>query len=208
MSEDARPDNKTLTRREVLTGAAALTVSVVVPGVADAATPTLVSTIFGGRFEKEYRKAIADPFEKEHGVEVVLNYGNAGQWLTNAMVNQPNPRDRHRVSRLSGIGQGSARGHRHGADAGGTPERRRRLRRLVRRLQPPSRRSRLRILRYRLPDRHGRCTDLVGRSLGPEVQGKACDAGSHRIRQLSGSGDGRKESTGGTRTTSIPVSKP
>jgi putative spermidine/putrescine transport system substrate-binding protein len=91
MSEDTRPDNKTLTRREMLTGTAALTVSVVVPGVADAATPKLVSTIFGGRFEKEYRKAIADPFEQEHGVEVVLNYGNAGQWLTNAMVNQPNP---------------------------------------------------------------------------------------------------------------------
>lgn len=91
MSEDTRPDDKTLTRREMLTGTAALTVSVVVPGVAGADTPKLVSTIFGGRFEKEYRKAIADPFEREHGVEVVLNYGNAGQWLTNAMVNQPNP---------------------------------------------------------------------------------------------------------------------
>ena len=48
MSEDTRPDDKTLTRREMLTGTAALTVSVVVPGVVGADTPKLVSTIFGG----------------------------------------------------------------------------------------------------------------------------------------------------------------
>ena len=102
---------------------------------------------------------------------MVLNYGNAGQWLTNAMVNQPNPE----IDIVFLVYPESVKAVHEGIgmepDAGGAPERRRRLRRLVRRLQPPSRRSRLRIVRNRLPYRHGRRTDLVGRSLGPEVQG-------------------------------------
>ena len=82
-----------LTRRETLAGAAALSVAVVLPTPSWAAKETIISTIFGGRFEKEYRKAIADPFQQKHDVEVVLKYGNAGQWLTNALVNRENPSD-------------------------------------------------------------------------------------------------------------------
>jgi len=79
------------TRRDVLYGAAALSVGVILPSASQAAKETIVSTIFGGRFEKEYRKAIVDPFRQEHDVEVLLKYGNAGQWLTNALVNRENP---------------------------------------------------------------------------------------------------------------------
>ena len=88
---DVRNSIPDFTRRDVLSGAAALSVGVVLPTASQAAKETIVSTIFGGRFEKEYRKAIVDPFQQKYDVEVMLKYGNAGKWLTNALVNRENP---------------------------------------------------------------------------------------------------------------------
>ena len=88
---DVRNSSLDFTRRDVLSGAAALSVGVVLPTASQAAKETIVSTIFGGRFEKEYRKAIVDPFRQKYDVEVMLKYGNAGKWLTNALVNRENP---------------------------------------------------------------------------------------------------------------------
>lgn len=80
-----------ITRRRVLAGGASLTLGLCLPGVGRAETSTLVSTIFGGKFEEEYRKAIVTPFMKKEGVEVKLQYGDGSQWLTSALVNREAP---------------------------------------------------------------------------------------------------------------------
>ena len=66
---DVRNSSLDFTRRDVLSGAAALSVGVVLPTASLAAKETIVSTIFGGRFEKEYRKAIVDPFQQKYDVD-------------------------------------------------------------------------------------------------------------------------------------------
>jgi putative spermidine/putrescine transport system substrate-binding protein len=80
-----------ISRRGFLGAAGALTLGLGMPGSGQAQTRKLVSTIFGGKFEEEYRKAIVVPFAKKHGIEVVLKYGNASEWLTNALVNRAHP---------------------------------------------------------------------------------------------------------------------
>jgi putative spermidine/putrescine transport system substrate-binding protein len=80
-----------ITRRSVLASTGAVTLAVAAPCIAEAQSKRLVSTIFGGKFEEVYRKAVIDPFTKKTGVEVVLKYGNGSQWLTSAIVNKDNP---------------------------------------------------------------------------------------------------------------------
>lgn len=77
-------------RRTVLAGmgATALSVGIVTPSFA---AGSFVSTVFGGVYEREYRKAIVDPFFEKTGIEVILRLGAPGEWLTNALVNQRNP---------------------------------------------------------------------------------------------------------------------
>jgi putative spermidine/putrescine transport system substrate-binding protein len=80
-----------LTRRGLLGVGATLSLGVGVVGASRAQAKTLVSTIFGGRFEEEYRKAIVTPFAEKEGVQVTLKYGDASEWLTSALVNRDHP---------------------------------------------------------------------------------------------------------------------
>ena len=50
-----------------------------------------MTTALGGVFEREFRKAVVDPFQKEAGVEVKVKLGSPGEWVTNAMVNRRKP---------------------------------------------------------------------------------------------------------------------
>lgn len=80
--------NSNLTRRAVLGGGAAFTLGLALPA---RAAGGLTSTVFGGVWEKSYRAAIVDSFEKKMGAKVSLKLGTASEWLTNAMVNRSKP---------------------------------------------------------------------------------------------------------------------
>lgn len=75
-------------RRAVLGGGAALTLGLALPA---RAASGMTSTVFGGVWEKNYRAAIVDSFEKKLGAKVSLKLGTASEWLTNAMVNRAKP---------------------------------------------------------------------------------------------------------------------
>jgi putative spermidine/putrescine transport system substrate-binding protein len=78
------------TRRAVVGGAAAsLSIGFAAPVFGQA--KSFVSTVLGGVFEREYRKAVIDPFFKETGIEVKLKLGGPGEWATNALVNRRRP---------------------------------------------------------------------------------------------------------------------
>lgn len=83
-------DSLRVSRREVLAGGAALSLAFVLPSSVRAGE-TVVSTIFGGKFEEEYRKAIVDPFREKTGHEILLKYGNGSEWLTSAIINREAP---------------------------------------------------------------------------------------------------------------------
>jgi putative spermidine/putrescine transport system substrate-binding protein len=78
-------------RRALLGSAATLTLGIGAAGRGAAQSRRIVSTIFGGKFEEEYRKAIVEPFRRLTGVEVQLKYGNGAEWLTSAVINRNNP---------------------------------------------------------------------------------------------------------------------
>ena len=81
-----------LARRHFLGGAAAATtLSIGLPGVARAEGGSIVSTVFGGVYEREYRKAIIDPFTKETGIAVQLKLGSSAEWLTSSLINRRSP---------------------------------------------------------------------------------------------------------------------
>ncbi|HEY7248809.1 MAG TPA: ABC transporter substrate-binding protein [Xanthobacteraceae bacterium] len=76
-------------RRAVSGGAASLAVGVISPLLAQA--KSIVTTAFGGVFEREFRKAVVEPFSKDTGVDVRIKLGSPGEWLTNALVNRRRP---------------------------------------------------------------------------------------------------------------------
>jgi putative spermidine/putrescine transport system substrate-binding protein len=79
-----------LSRRAVLSGGAAcISVGFVAPAFSQ--SKSIVTTALGGVFEREFRKAVVDPFQKEAGVEVKIKLGSPGEWVTNAMVNRRKP---------------------------------------------------------------------------------------------------------------------
>ena len=77
-------------RRAVMKGAVA-TLSVGFSGPLLAQNSSIVSTVLGGVFEREYRKAVVEPFTKETGIEVNLKRGGPGEWATNALINRRKP---------------------------------------------------------------------------------------------------------------------
>lgn len=79
-----------LSRRSLLAGSSALSVALFLPRPASAAT-TIVSTIFGGKFEEVYRATIVEPFRKKFGHDVTLKLGSGSEWLTTAMVSKSAP---------------------------------------------------------------------------------------------------------------------
>ena len=81
-----------VSRRGFLTGAAALSISIGLgERAASAKNSEFVSTVFGGIWEREYRKNIVEPFEKATGDTVLLKEGLSSAWLTNAVVNRSAP---------------------------------------------------------------------------------------------------------------------
>ena len=57
-----------IARRALLGSAATLTLGIGAAGRGSAQTRRIVSTIFGGKFEEEYRKAIVDPLRRDAAV--------------------------------------------------------------------------------------------------------------------------------------------
>lgn len=86
-----RPCSPSVRRRDFVAGAGALSISFGLGGAASAQGSSLVSTVFGGVWEREYRKNIVEPFEKETGIKVLLKLGLSGEWLTNSIVNRRAP---------------------------------------------------------------------------------------------------------------------
>jgi putative spermidine/putrescine transport system substrate-binding protein len=83
-------EKSSLSRRRLLKGTAALAASgFAAPAFAE--TGGFVSTVFGGVYEREYRKAFVTPFASADGVDVRLKLGSSSEWLTNAKVNRRNP---------------------------------------------------------------------------------------------------------------------
>jgi putative spermidine/putrescine transport system substrate-binding protein len=78
-----------LPRRKLALGAASLTIGLAPR--ARAADGSFVSTVFGGVYENEYRKAIVDPFEQQTGTKVQLKLGSSAEWLTSSLVNRNSP---------------------------------------------------------------------------------------------------------------------
>lgn len=77
-------------RRTVLKGTAA-TLSVGFASPLLAQSNGIVSTVLGGVFEREYRKAVVEPFTKETGIQVNLKRGGPGEWATSALINRRKP---------------------------------------------------------------------------------------------------------------------
>ena len=86
------PTELCLPRRHLIRGAATAGILTVgLPGLARADGGGIVSTVFGGVYEREYRKAIVEPFEKETGIRTQLKLGSSAEWLTSSLVNRRNP---------------------------------------------------------------------------------------------------------------------
>src|ERR1700721_3857998 len=80
-----------LSRRLVLGGTAAL-VTTGLPRPSFADSNGFVSTIFGGVYEREYRKAFVTPFTNANSADVQLKLGSSSEWLTNGTVSRGNPK--------------------------------------------------------------------------------------------------------------------
>lgn len=78
-------------RREFLMGTGAATITIMASPPSFGQSKGFVSTIFGGIYEQQYRKWIADPFEKMTGAKVTLKLGAPGEWYTSAVVNRNRP---------------------------------------------------------------------------------------------------------------------
>lgn len=87
----SKPSSPYIGRRDFVAGAGALSISLGLGRHANAQGGTFVSTVFGGIWEREYRKNIVEPFEKETGIKVLLKLGLSGEWLTNSIVNRRSP---------------------------------------------------------------------------------------------------------------------
>ncbi|MEK9944448.1 MAG: ABC transporter substrate-binding protein [Alphaproteobacteria bacterium] len=80
-----------VSRRSVLKGAAAAGVIAGFPSIVRAQSKTLVTTLYGGIYEKNYRLAVIEPFEKKTGAKIEIKYGGSGEWFTSSVVNKDNP---------------------------------------------------------------------------------------------------------------------
>lgn len=84
--------NAAPSRRTFLASAGALSLGVFLPaGLRAQAGGAFTSTVFGGVWEQNYRKAIVDAFEAATGAKVNLQLGSTAEWLTNAMINREEP---------------------------------------------------------------------------------------------------------------------
>ena len=80
-----------LTRRRFIAASAAVGLVTGFPAIVRAQSKTIVTTLFGGVYEEQYRKFVLDPFSAKTGAEFVIKYGSADEWLNNALVNRADP---------------------------------------------------------------------------------------------------------------------
>jgi len=80
-------------RRRLLAGGAAIAGTLVggFPGLVRAQNRTIVTTLFGGIYERNYRKTVLEPFTARTGTQFVIRYGSPTEWLTNAIANKDHP---------------------------------------------------------------------------------------------------------------------
>lgn len=80
-----------VSRRTLLKGAAAAGAVTGFPAIVRAKSKTLVTTLYGGIYEKNYRLAVIEPFEKATGAKIQIKYGGSGSWFTSAVANKDDP---------------------------------------------------------------------------------------------------------------------
>ncbi len=80
-----------MSRRTVLSGGAAVTAASAFPSIVRAQSKTIVLNSPGGILEKNLRKHVLDPFEKQTGTKFQLKYGSVSEALTNAIINRDMP---------------------------------------------------------------------------------------------------------------------
>ncbi len=78
-------------RRAMIAGGTALAATLTMPSIVRAQSKMIVLTSPGGIYEKNFRKNVLDPFEKQSGAKFQLKYGSPAEWLTNAIVNRNEP---------------------------------------------------------------------------------------------------------------------
>src|SRR5881227_1548527 len=59
------------------------------PSPVDAQQTTLVVTGYGGRWEEVMKKALVEPFEKQHGVKVEVVTGITTEWVAKLLAAGP-----------------------------------------------------------------------------------------------------------------------
>ncbi len=78
-------------RRALLGGIAAAAGMLAAPPSVRAQTRTIVTTLFGGVYEQNYRRHVMEPFTQKTGARFQIRYGSPTEWLTNAMLNRDEP---------------------------------------------------------------------------------------------------------------------
>lgn len=76
-------------RRQILAGAAGAALAM--PPQVRAQTRTIVTTLFGGVYEQNYRRHVLDPFTARTGTRFQIRYGSPTEWYTSALVNRDDP---------------------------------------------------------------------------------------------------------------------
>jgi putative spermidine/putrescine transport system substrate-binding protein len=61
------------------------------PPLVRAQSRTIVTTLFGGVYEQNYRRFVMDPFTQKTGARFQIRYGSPTEWLTSAMINKDDP---------------------------------------------------------------------------------------------------------------------
>lgn len=80
-----------VTRRSILKSGIAATTVAAAPSLVRAQSKTIVTTSYGGVYEKNYRKFVLEPFTQKTGADFVIKYGGADAWLNNAVINRAAP---------------------------------------------------------------------------------------------------------------------
>jgi len=89
-----QPLSSGIGRRAVLGGMAAGALGAAAgftPFRADAQTPSIVVSMFGGLVERSFQTALIEPFQAATGIKVTPKLGAPGEWLTSALVNRARP---------------------------------------------------------------------------------------------------------------------
>jgi putative spermidine/putrescine transport system substrate-binding protein len=78
-------------RRAMLAAGAAGVALLAAPPRVGAQTRTIVTTLFGGVYEQNYRRFVMEPFTQKTGARFQVRYGSPTEWLTSALINKDDP---------------------------------------------------------------------------------------------------------------------